>query len=138
LKLLESGRSRSGLDEVFEKLRTANYGPFLPPDVMIRHSPLVIDSMLFKETNALLRKAGRYDLVFEPSGNFEEDLRKLWEMLPPEGRMLLKSWHGVKDVDELLKLVERESYELFMRVQTTPLEVCSAYLTKAYLTKRVR
>jgi hypothetical protein len=140
LRRLKLGRSKSGLDELFERIRTADYGPFLPPDIMIRHSLLFVDSMLFKLTNALLKRAGKeyQAFVFEPTGNFEEDIRRLWEMSSLEAHQFLQNLYGIKDVDDLLKLVDRESYELFMKVWTTPLEVCSAYLTKAYLTERAR
>jgi len=50
--------------------------------------------------------------------------------------------YGIKDVNDLLELVDREAYELFMRFMkelAALLAVCSAYLTKEYLMeKRVR
>jgi hypothetical protein len=72
---------------------------------------------LFKLANALLKTAGRYDLVFELTGNFEEDMRRLWNALPPEYRKEL----GVRDEGGLLRLIDRESYDLLMHLQKVPL-----------------
>lgn len=68
------------LDEVFERAKNADYDPFLPPEAMIRHSFFVADSMLFKLTNVYLKMAGRSDLVFEPTGDLEKDIEKMWEL----------------------------------------------------------
>jgi hypothetical protein len=117
-KLLRRKRSRKALKTVFERARAASYDPFLPPEVMARHPLLVYGSLLFKTVNALYETAGRSDSVFKPTGNFEEDVRRMWEMLPPEYRKELE----VEGEEELFMLIERESYELFMKVLRTPLE----------------
>jgi hypothetical protein len=140
---LEPGKSKSKVNEFLKKLQTADYGPFLPPETMIRYALLFVDSMLFKLTNDLLKRAGRSDLVFEPTGNLEGDIRKLWEMSSSqeELRKFFQDWYGIKDVDDLLELVDREVYELFvhiMKALAVLLGVCSAYLARAYLMKRVR
>jgi hypothetical protein len=128
-KLLRRKRSRKALKTVFERARSANYDPFLPPEVMARHPLLVYGSLLFKTVNALYETAGRSDSVFKPTGNFEEDVRRMWEMLPPEYRKEL----GVEGEEELFMLIERESYELFMKVQKTPLEWYSMRFVKLLL-----
>jgi hypothetical protein len=129
----ERERSESVLGSVFEGAKAANYDPFLPPEAMARHALLVVDSLFFKVANALLKTAGRSDLVFELIGNFEEDIRRLWSVLPPEYRKKL----GVRDEGELLRLVERESYDLLMQVQKVPLEWHSVRFAKL-LEKRVK
>jgi hypothetical protein len=98
---------------------------------MIRHTLLVADAMLFKVTNALFEMAGMPDLVFKPTGNLEEDLSRMWEMLPPGSRKDL----GVRDLDLLKRLLtkRREPYDLFVRIQKTPLEWCSVHITKLFL-----
>jgi hypothetical protein len=123
--------SKSALSRILRRAATASFDPFLPPEAMIRHALLVADAMLFKVTNALFEMAGMPDLVFEPTGNLEEDLSKMWGMLPPESRKDL----GVKDLDLLKRLLtkRREPYDLFMEVQRTPLEWCSIYITKLFL-----
>ncbi len=123
--------STSALSRVLRRAATASYEPFLPPEAMIRHALLVADAMLFKVTNALFEMAGLPDLVFEPTGNLEEDLSRMWEMLPPESREGL----GVEDLGLLKRLLtkRREPYDLFMKVQKTPLEWCSVYITKLFL-----
>jgi hypothetical protein len=142
---LEPGKSK--VNEFLKKLQAANYGPFLPPETMIRYALLFVDSMLFKFTNDLLKRVVEegcveyHVVVFEPTGNFEEDVRRLWEMAPLEARTYLEKLYGIKDVDDLLELVDREVYELFVRfvkVLAALLGVCSAHLTKAYLSARVR
>jgi hypothetical protein len=121
----------SALSGVLRRATTMSFDPFLPPEAMIRHALLVADAMLFKVTNALFEMAGMPDLVFEPTGNLEEDLSKMWEMLPPGSREDL----GVEDLDLLKRLLtkRREPYDLFMEVQRTPLEWCSVYITKLFL-----
>jgi hypothetical protein len=123
--------STSTLSGVLRRAATASFDPFLPPEAMIRHTLLVADAMLFKVTNALLEMAGMSDLVFKPMGNLEEDLSRMWEMLPPESREDL----GVKNLDLLKRLLtkRREPYDLFMEVQRTPLEWCSMHITKLFL-----
>jgi hypothetical protein len=123
--------STSALSRILRRAATASFDPFLPPEAMIRHALLVADAMLFKVTNALFEMAGMSDLVFEPTGNLEEDLSRMWEMLPPESREDL----GVKDLDLLKRLLmkTREPYDLFMKVQRTPLEWCSVYIAKLFL-----
>jgi hypothetical protein len=123
--------STSTLSGVLKRAATASFDPFLPPEAMIRHALLVADAMLFKVTNTLFEMAGMPDLVFEPTGNLEEDLSRMWELLPPESRKDL----GVKDLDLLKRLLtkRREPYDLFMEVQKTPLEWCSVYITKLFL-----
>jgi hypothetical protein len=153
LRRLKLGKSESGLDELLERLQATNYGPFLPPETMIRYALLFVDAMLFKLTNELLKRAEEeseteeeFEMrhqysVFEPTGNFEEDIRRLWEMISPNGRTYLQNLYGIKDVNEFLELVDREAYELFMRFMkglAALLGVCSAYLAKAYLMTRVR
>jgi len=138
---LEPGKSK--VNEFLKKLQTADYGPFLPPETMIRYALLFVDSMLFKLTNDLLKRAGRPDLAFEPTGNLEEDIRRLWEMSSSheELRKFFQDWYGIKDVDDLLELVDREVYELFVHIVkalSVLLGICSAYLAKAYLAKRAR
>jgi hypothetical protein len=128
-KLLGRKRSRKVLKTVFERARAASYDPFLPPEVMARHPLLVYGSLLFKTVNALYETTGRSDSVFKPSGNFEEDVRRMWEMLPPEYRKELE----VEDEEQLLVLIERESYDLFMKVQRTPLEWYSLRFVKLLL-----
>jgi hypothetical protein len=123
--------STSALSEVLKRATTTSFDPFLPPEAMIRHTLLVADAMLFKVTNALYEMTGMSDLVFEPTGNLEEDLLRMWEMLPPESRAKL----GVEDLDLLKRLLmkTREPYDLFVRIQKTPLEWCSVYITKLFL-----
>jgi hypothetical protein len=123
--------STSTLSGVFRRAATASFNPFLPPEAMIRHTLLVADAMLFKVTNALFEMAGMPDLVFKPTGNLEEDLSRMWEMLPPKSREDL----GIKDLDLLKRLLtkRREPYDLFMEVQRTPLDWCSIYITKLFL-----
>jgi hypothetical protein len=128
-KLLRRKRSRKVLKTVFERARAASYDPFLPPEVMARHPLLVYGSLLFKTVNALYETAGRSDSVFKPTGNFEEDVRRMWEILPPEYRKELE----VEDEEQLLVLIERESYDLFMKVQRTPLEWYSLRFVKLLL-----
>jgi len=128
-KLLRRKRSRKALKPAFERARAASYDPFLPPGVMARHPLLVYGSLLFKNVNALYEMAGRSDLVLKPTGNFEEDVRRMWEMLPPEYRKELE----VEGEEQLLVLIERESYELFMKVQRTPLEWYSVRFVKLLL-----
>ena len=128
-KLLRRKRSRKVLKTVFERARAASYDPFLPPEVMARHPLLVYGSLLFKTVNALYETTGRSDSVFKPSGNFEEDVRRMWEILPPEYRKELE----VEDEEQLLVLIERESYDLFMKVQRTPLEWYSLRFVKLLL-----
>jgi hypothetical protein len=128
-KLLRRKRSRKALKTAFERARAASYDPFLPPEVMARHPLLVYGSLLFKTVNALYETAGRSDLVLKPTGNFEEDVRRMWEMLPPEYRKELE----VEGEEQLLVLIERESYELFMKVQRTPLEWYSVRFVKLLL-----
>jgi len=125
-KLLRRKRSRKALKTAFERARAASYDPFLPPKAMARHPLLVYGSLLFKTVNALYETAGRSDLVLKPTGNFEEDVRRMWEMLPPEYRKELE----VEGEKQLLVLIERESYELFMKVQRTPLEWYSVRFVK--------
>jgi hypothetical protein len=132
-KCLKLGRSDVGLEKVFERARSASYDPFLPPEAMIRHPLLFVDSMLFKIMNILFEMARRSDLVYEPTGSFEDDLRKLWEMASPIGHKVLLDLYSIKDEDELLKSIERESYELFMKVQKTPYEKISAHFTTVWL-----
>jgi len=122
----ERERSETVLKRVFEGAKAANYDPFLPPEAMARHALLVVDSLFFKLANALLKMAGRSDLVFELTGDFEEDVRRLWSALPPEYRKEL----GVRDEGELLKSIERESYDLLMQVQKAPLEWYSVRFAK--------
>jgi len=52
-------------------------------------------------------------------------------MLPPGSRKDL----GVRDLDLLKRLLtkRREPYDLFVRIQKTPLEWCSVYITKLFL-----
>jgi hypothetical protein len=128
-RLTES--STSALSRILRRAATESFEPFLPPEAMIRHTLLVADAMHFKVTNALFEMAGMSDLVFEPTGNLEEDLSRMWEMLPPESRAKL----GVEDLDLLKRLLmkTREPYDLFMKVQRTPLEWCSVYITKLFL-----
>jgi len=123
--------STSTLSGVLRRAATASFDPFLPPEAMIRHTLLVADAMLFKVTNALFEMAGMPDLVFKPTGNLEEDLSRMWEMLPPGSRKDL----GVRDLDLLKRLLmkTREPYDLFVRIQKTPLEWCSVYITKLFL-----
>jgi hypothetical protein len=128
-KLLGRKRSRKVLKTVFERARAASYDPFLPPEVMARHPLLVYGSLLFKTVNVLYETAGRSDLVLKPTGNFEEDVIRMWEMLPPEYRKELE----VEDEEQLLVLIERESYDLFMKVQRTPLEWYSLRFVKLLL-----
>jgi hypothetical protein len=128
-KLLRRKRSRKALKTAFERARAASYDPFLPPEAMARHPLLVYGSLLFKTVNALYETAGRSDLVLKPTGNFEEDVRRMWEMLPPEYRKELE----VEGEEQLLVLIERESYELFMKVQRTPLEWYSVRFVKLLL-----
>jgi hypothetical protein len=68
-------------------------------------------------------------LVLKPTGNFEEDVIRMWEMLPPEYRKELE----VEGEEQLLVLIEHESYELFMKVQRTPLEWYSVRFVKLLL-----
>jgi hypothetical protein len=104
--------------------------PFISAsEAMARHPLLVYGSLLFKTVNALYETAGRSDLVLKPTGNFEEDVRRMWEMLPPEYRKELE----VEGEEQLLVLIERESYELFMKVQRTPLEWYSVRFVKLLL-----
>jgi hypothetical protein len=128
-RLTES--STSALSEALRRATTTSFDPFLPPEAMIRHTLLVADAMLFKLTNVLFEMAGMSDLVFEPTGNLEEDLSRMWEMLPPESRADL----GVEDLDLLKRLLmkTREPYDLFMKVQRTPLEWCSVHIAKLFL-----
>jgi hypothetical protein len=144
---LEPGKSKSKMNEFLKKLQTADYGPFLSPETMIRYALLFVDSMLFKFTNDLLKRVVEegcveyHVVIFEPTGNFEEDIRRLWEMAPLEARTYLEKLYGIKDVDDLLELVDREVYELFVhivKVLAALLGICSAYLAKAYLAKRAR
>jgi len=128
-KLLRRKRSRKALKPAFERARAASYDPFLPPEAMARHPLLVYGSLLFKTVNALYETAGRYDSVFKPTGNFEEDVRRMWEMLPPEYRKELE----VEGEEELFMLIERESYEVFMKVQRAPLEWYSVRFVKLLL-----
>jgi hypothetical protein len=123
--------STSALSRILRRAATASFDPFLPPEAMIRHTLLVADAMLFKVTNALYEMTGMSDLVFEPTENLEEDLLRMWEMLPPESRAKL----GVGDLDPLKRLLmkTREPYDLFVRIQKTPLEWCSVYITKLFL-----
>jgi hypothetical protein len=123
--------SASALSRILRRAATASFDPFLPPEAMIRHTLLVADAMLFKVTNALYEMTGMSDLVFEPTENLEEDLSRMWGMLPPESRKDL----GVKDLDLLKRLLtkRREPYDLFVRIQKTPLEWCSVYITKLFL-----
>jgi hypothetical protein len=97
---------------------------------MIRHTLLVADAMLFKVTNALFEVAGMSDFVFEPTGNLEEDLSRMWEMLPDNSRAALKV-----GLDRLKGFFakEREPYDLFVRIQKTPLEWCSVHIAEVFL-----
>jgi hypothetical protein len=134
-KCLKLGRSDVGLEKVFERARSASYDSFPPPGAMIRHPLLFVDSMLFKIMNVLFEMARRSDLVYEPTGSFEDDLRKLWEMTSPIGHKVLLDLYSIKDENELLKSIERESYELFMKVQKMPYERISAHFTILWLEK---
>jgi hypothetical protein len=122
--------STSALSRILRRAATASFDPFLPPEAMIRHTLLVADAMLFKVTNALYEMTGMSDLVFEPTGNLEEDLSKMWEMLPNSSRAALKV--GLDRLKEYL-VKAREPYDLFVRIQKTPLEWCSVYITKLFL-----
>jgi hypothetical protein len=105
-----------------QRAHTADYKPYWSLETMSRHTYLFVGAMLFKVTNYVFRLAGKPEMVFEPTGDFEKDLRQLWEMASPEGHSILKSWHGIEDVDQLMGLVERWSYDLFVNVQRTPFE----------------
>jgi hypothetical protein len=124
-KLLKLGKSKIGLDGVFEKTKTASLVPFLSPEEVICHPFLFADSILFKVMDVLFKKA-RYHLLFALTGNFEEDLSRLWRMASLEGQIALESSYGIKDVEGLLRLIDRESYNLFMKLQKLPLEWLSA------------
>jgi hypothetical protein len=123
--------STSALSRVLRRAATASFEPFLPPEAVIRHTLLVADAMLFKVTNVLFEMAGMPDLIFEPTGDLEEDLSRMWEVLPPDSRAEL----GVEDLDHLKRLLTkmREPYDLFMKVQRTPLEWCAVHITKLFL-----
>jgi hypothetical protein len=123
-------RSRKALAEVFKRVQTANYDPYLSPEEMARHTLLFVDSLLFKLTNDFYEMAGRPDLAYRPTGKFEEDLSKLWERASPEGHKILESGYNVRDVDELLNLIERGSYDLFIKVQKVPFEEIAAKFTE--------
>jgi len=121
-KLLKLGKSKIGLDGVFERTKTVSYWPFLPPEEVICHPFLIADSILFKVMSVLFKR-----LIFEPTGNFGEDLSRLWKMASLEGLIALESSYGIKDVGGLLRLVDRESYNLFVKLlQEVPLEWLSA------------
>jgi len=111
----------SEIGDVSEKIRTADYEPFLPLPMLLRYSLLVVDSLFFRLANVLAQIAGRSDSLFRPTGNFEEDLRRLWEMTSPEDRMVLESAFSIKDASDVLKFVEREPYEAFVKAQRAPL-----------------
>jgi hypothetical protein len=111
-------------------VQTANYDPYLSPEEMARHTLLFVDSLLFKLTNDFYEMAGRPDLAYRPTGKFEEDLSKLWERASPEGHKILESGYNVRDVDELLNLIERGSYDLFVKVQKVPFEEIAAKFTE--------
>jgi hypothetical protein len=101
--------STSALSRILRRAATASFDPFLPPEAMIRHTPLVADAMLFKVTNALYEMTGMSDLVFEPAENFEEDIRRLWNARPHKYREKLR----IRDEDELLRrLIQLESRDL--------------------------
>jgi hypothetical protein len=87
----------------------------------------------FQARKRPLKTAGRSDLVFELTGNFEEDMRRLWNALPPEYRKEL----GVRDEGGRLRLIDRESYDLLMHLQKVPLELYSVRFAKL-LEKRVK
>ena len=123
-------RSRKALAEVFKRVQTANYDPYLSPEEMARHTLLFVDSLLFKLTNDFYEMANRPDLAYRPTGKFEEDLSKLWERASPEGHKILESGYNVRDVDELLNLIERGSYDLFIKVQKVPFEEIAAKFTE--------
>lgn len=123
------------LKEVFKRAHTADYKPYWSLEAMSRHTYLFVDSMLFKIMNVLFEMARRSDLVYEPTGSFEDDLRKLWEMASPIGHKVLLDLYSIKDENELLKSIERESYELFMKVQKMPYERISAHFTISWLEK---
>jgi hypothetical protein len=123
-------RSSTALGEVFKRVQTANYDPYLSPEEMARHTLLFVDSLLFKLTNDFYEMAGRPDLAYRPTGKFEEDLSKLWERTSPEGHKILESEYNVRDVDELLNLIERGSYDLFIKVQKVPFEEIAAKFTE--------
>jgi hypothetical protein len=120
-KLLKLGKSKIGLDGVFEKTKTVSLVPFLSPEEVICHPFLFADSILFKIMNVLFKRT-RYHLVFALTGNFEEDLSRLWRMASLEGQIALESSYGIKDAEGLFRLVDRESYNLFMKLQKLPLE----------------
>jgi hypothetical protein len=122
--------SRSTLSSVLKRARTASFDPFLAPEVLIRHTFLAADAMLFKITNALFEAAGMSDFVFEPTGNLEEDLSRMWEMLPDNSRAALKV--GLDRLKGFLAK-EREPYDLFVRIQKTPLEWCSVHIAEVFL-----
>jgi len=123
-------RSWTVLGEVFKRVQTANYNPYLSPEEMARHTLLFVDSLLFKLTNDFYEMAGRPDLAYRPTGKFEEDLPKLWERATPEGHKILESRYNVRDVNQLLNLIERSSYDLFIKVQKVPFEEISAKFTE--------
>jgi hypothetical protein len=123
-------RSSTVLGEVFKRVQTANYDPYLSPEEMARHTLLFVDSLLFKLTNDFYEMAGRPDLAYRPTGKFEEDLSKLWERTSPEGHKILESEYNVRDVNELLNLIERGSYDLFIKVQKVPFEEIAAKFTE--------
>jgi hypothetical protein len=139
-KLLKLGKAKIGLDGVFERTRTVGYWPFLPPEEVVRHSFLFAGSILFKIMDALLQRVVdmRYRSVFAPTGNFEKDLLRLWRMASLEGQLVLESSYEIRDVEGLLRLVDRESYNLFARLQKLPLEwlsVAFIMLLRTYETK---
>jgi hypothetical protein len=125
-------RSWPTLAEVFKRAQTANYDPYLSPEEMARHTLLFVDSLLFKLTNVFYEMAGRPNLAYRPNGKFEEDLSKLWERASPEGHKILESRYNVRDVDQLLNLIERDSYDLFIKVQKVPFEEVSAKFTELF------
>ena len=123
-------RSRTALAEVFKRVQTANYDPYLSPEEMARHTLLFVDSLLFKLTNDFYEMAGRPDLAYRPTGKFEDDLLKLWERATSEGQRILESEYDIKGLSQLLNLVERDSYDLFIKVQKVPFEEISAEFTR--------
>jgi hypothetical protein len=121
LKAIDLQKSELGLDDVLGRLRTANYGPFLPLDAMFYNPYAVIGSLFLKFLNTLFHMVGWSEWTFEPTGKFEEDFTKLWERSSQNVKIELEYEHGIKGVDELLDPTGREFYEISVKAYRAPL-----------------
>ncbi|MEM2233853.1 MAG: hypothetical protein QXP81_09990 [Nitrososphaerota archaeon] len=117
LRLIESGRVRMDdeMMKILGRASTAEFGPFLPPGFVVRHSRLIVSAWLLQLVNSLSELAGHHELVFEPSGDPETDTREMYRMTSDR----FKAEFG-KDADYLLNRISRESYQALLRVLRAP------------------